>query len=67
MKVGDLVYVTLSGIKPYVGVAIATNNKGGHLVSAVDSALEYWVYKWGTYTTYEIISEAPEKLPETTK
>ena len=58
MKRGDLVRVTLSGIVPYVGIAIAANNKGGHLVRSLDGKCEYWVYDWGTYVNFEVISEA---------
>lgn len=57
MKIGDLVRVTLNGIAPFVGVAIAANSNGGHLVRSVDGLREYWVYKWSTRVNFEVINE----------
>lgn len=57
MKVGSLVRVTLNGIAPFVGVAIAANCNGGHLVRSIDGNYEYWVYEWSTHVNFEVISE----------
>jgi hypothetical protein len=46
MKVGDLVRVKLPSIKPYIGIAIRTNTRGGALVRSIDGRLEYWVNSW---------------------
>ncbi len=48
MKVGDLVRVKLPSIKPYVGVAIRTNTRGGALVRSTDGRFEYWVNSWSS-------------------
>ena len=46
MQVGDLVKVKLPSIKPYVGVAIKVNGRGGGLVRSIDGKFEYWVNSW---------------------
>ena len=46
MNVGDLVRVKLPCIKPYIGIAIRTNNMDGALVRSIDGRLEYWVNSW---------------------
>jgi hypothetical protein len=46
MKVGDLVRVRLPSVKPYIGVAVRTNTRGGVLVRSIDGRYEYWVNNW---------------------
>ena len=46
MKVGDLVRVKLPSVKPYVGIAIRTNNRDGALVRSIDGRFQYWVNSW---------------------
>tara|TARA_R100000152_G_C6658701_1_gene98193 strand:- start:473 stop:640 length:168 start_codon:yes stop_codon:yes gene_type:complete len=46
MKVGDLVRVKLPSIKPFVGLAIKSNSRGGVLVRSFDGRLEYWIGSW---------------------
>ncbi len=54
MKVGDLVRVKLTGIKPYVGLAIGVNSSDGALVRSPDGRFEYWVNSWSG----KVISES---------
>ena len=54
MKVGDLVRVKLPSIKPYIGIAIRVNSRGGALVRSIDGRLEYWINTWSS----EVISES---------
>ena len=46
MQVGDLISVKLPSIKPYVGVAVRTNTRGGALVRSLDGRYKYWVNDW---------------------
>ncbi len=47
MQIGDLISVKLPSIKPYIGIAVKANDKGGVLVRSMDGSLEYWVNSWG--------------------
>ena len=47
MQIGDLISVKLPSIKPYIGIAVKANDKGGVLVRSMDGRLEYWVNSWG--------------------
>ena len=46
MKVGDLVRVKIPCVKPYIGIALKTNDRGGALVRSTDGVFEYWVNSW---------------------
>ena len=46
IKVGDLVSVKLPSVKPYIGIAIKTSDRGGALVRSTDGVFAYWVNSW---------------------
>jgi len=54
MKVGDLVRVNLPTVKPYIGIALKINGRGGALVRSTDGKFEYWVASWSG----EVINES---------
>jgi len=53
VKVGDLVRVKLPSVKPFIGMAIKTNDRGGALVRSIDGRMQYWVNSWSS----EVIGE----------